>query len=603
MTKVGGKMLAKGSFGCVYKPALKCKGAKKRKKGFLTKITTLENAQNEVIEQKMFDNLDPKFYYHLKIGDECVPEEPSVSEDNKLKKCILHGDDLSLIYNKNRLQQDYRLIHIEDGGVGLDDYLKKTTVLNNIKRCEMMLYDFTRLIYGLNEMTKEDIGHFDIKTANIVYKEETNRFNYIDFGFSGYYDDFLIKNLDWGIDYWVNPIERAFLDLDDPDMIIDFYNPLLSIAKSNLKLDDILNKVDAGITDKFYELNDVFRDRLRGYRDDFRYDNTVVDIKFYGPYGIDFNYDTSNKMIYDYVLDIRELLRQNISRDYIKIHIQTSILQKLNTFSVSLVMIEILKTMVKQLNYTSDYLIPVSYEDQNKRESFRTSLFNISPIISHFYSLLLKMNVPSFPNRISSKEALEIYIDTIYNPLVAKYNLPEHPFLNKNATPPMDIIVLSDSSDDSILPSIHGITINPKAHTPVVKILNPITGRYISKRGITAKTLKKRGIINGSSTLPSVKQCLSTQVLNPLTNRCISKRGITAKTLKKRGIINGSSTLPSVKQCLSTQVLNPLTNRCIAKRGITAKKLKKRGIINGSSRQNNHQRTKKRKVRIKIKKN
>ena len=44
----GGKVLASGGYGCVFTPALKCEGAKKRETGKISKLMT-ENKANSFI--------------------------------------------------------------------------------------------------------------------------------------------------------------------------------------------------------------------------------------------------------------------------------------------------------------------------------------------------------------------------------------------------------------------------------------------------------------------------------------------------------------------------------------------------------------------------
>ena len=46
----GGKVLASGGYGCVFTPALKCEGAKKRETGKISKLMTEKHATQEYEE-------------------------------------------------------------------------------------------------------------------------------------------------------------------------------------------------------------------------------------------------------------------------------------------------------------------------------------------------------------------------------------------------------------------------------------------------------------------------------------------------------------------------------------------------------------------------
>jgi len=48
--KSGGKVIASGGFGCVFLPALKCKGSNKRLKNTVSKLMTIKNAKDEYHE-------------------------------------------------------------------------------------------------------------------------------------------------------------------------------------------------------------------------------------------------------------------------------------------------------------------------------------------------------------------------------------------------------------------------------------------------------------------------------------------------------------------------------------------------------------------------
>ena len=60
----GGKVIASGGFGCVFSPALKCKGAKiRRGKNSISKLLTKKHALSEYNEIKEFKSAKIDFSY------------------------------------------------------------------------------------------------------------------------------------------------------------------------------------------------------------------------------------------------------------------------------------------------------------------------------------------------------------------------------------------------------------------------------------------------------------------------------------------------------------------------------------------------------------
>lgn len=563
----GGKLLAKGSFGCVYKPALKCKGANERLDGYVSKLMLKKEALKEIEEQKNIDKLDPNYFFHLRIGKECVPEKPNITIDGRLMGCVLHGEKLNEIQKTDQLQKKYLIVHIEDGGIGLDKYMKEKNKMTNIKHCEMMLYDFTRLMYGLNEFSKKKMGHFDLKTGNIAYKEEENRFNFIDFGFTGTYGDFMNKHKNWGRTYWAHPIERMFAHYTERKVRDAFYYHIVQMAKTNKLVDELNNYQHPD----FDYVKRLFKRYMVGYRNTF--DATYVEPNnTYGAYGLNDKMLPSDTFVYDYIEIVREILKENKSIDEIINHFSKTIIEKLNTFSMSLVMIELIHTMMINQN-NPKFKVVINYGAKNnyENEKNRNKITKVSPILAKFYDLMLKMNTPSFSKRISTKDAYDYYLNEIYTPLKQKYNLPDLEFINSPLNSTMTesleldrsklISDLQSNGNDNNINTTNSTRKTKNSgknkNTPLKlktkkrklniirrdeKILNPLTGRYIKKYGQLARTLKKRQLIPKTSSnsnnlktrkIPK-KICLDGKILNPLTNRCIKKNGATYKKIKHK---------------------------------------------------------------------
>lgn len=617
----GGKFLAKGSFGCVYKPALKCKDKPKRLDGYVSKIMRKDYAEIEIEEQKEIDKIDPNYYYHLRVGEVCIPDKPDKKNDNKLTNCDLHLQYLDEYVDRGRidiLQDNYRIVHIEDGGMGLDDWmiemdnLKK---LKNIKYCETMLYNFTRIIYALDELNRHTMGHFDIKMGNIVYNDKKNRFNLIDFGFISTYDEFIKKHKNWGVAYWVNPIERAFAPYTKRENDDLFFEAILIMAKGQFKFSDFVSRK----SHEFNYLKKVFKRYFTGYRNTFTSKYNRDGGIYFNPYGLDAFHEPSDQMVYDYIEFTRELIKKGKSDKQIKETIQQMIISNLDTFSMSLVMTEMLSKMLSQhkKGLNAGKLLFDYGKDTATNGKLMKEIDTISGFLGNFYRLMLKMNVPSFPKRISTSDALEYYINEIYQPIRQKYMLVQLDFMEarmkKKGSLDMSPIRLTDTdlnisaentpemspykftaSDLDISASQSEGVKRQSDKNPVKKltmkkkqaqkdlVFNPLTGRYVNKKGQVAKTLLKRGLISASKSADqprkSTKKCTPPKVLNPATNRCINKSGITYKKIrikKQAKTADKPADKNKTKKCPPTKILNPQTNRCVNKDGAIGMKLLK----------------------------
>jgi len=204
----GGKQIAYGSYGCIFNPQLLCKGQSVRGDG-VSKLMDLEEALKELKEQTIVDSIDSEFTYHLRppkmcdIGD-LDPEEDALNECHLIKDI----NDYS----------DFVILQMENGGVSIDAYLSnvtRTPSLRNVEHAKRFILGMENLFEGLVQFYDNDFIHFDLKTANIVYKEDENRFNMIDFGLSSSYKDinslYKRRNFMFEAGYFITPMELWFI--------------------------------------------------------------------------------------------------------------------------------------------------------------------------------------------------------------------------------------------------------------------------------------------------------------------------------------------------------------------------------------------------------
>lgn len=183
-------VLGQGSYGCIHKPSLRCGDSKPDDfyEDHVSKLMLAESAAKELAEYTKVRQADPKNEYY--------PGYPTLCKLNyklnKNKKAVLSKtDDTSVnkckMYVKNKQPpNDYRLLILADGGIDLTVYGNKVSEwkpsLTNTRKFEKFWIEAHRLFIGISVFLKHGLVHHDLKPHNIVYNEETNRLNYIDFG-------------------------------------------------------------------------------------------------------------------------------------------------------------------------------------------------------------------------------------------------------------------------------------------------------------------------------------------------------------------------------------------------------------------------------------
>jgi serine/threonine protein kinase len=176
--KIHPQVIGKGSYGCVHKPSLRCKDTAKpiNYKNKISKYMLKEHAKTELKEYGSISKADSKKYLYLGKPEKCSPKFEENNVD-AVKKCNLPGPIFL---------QDYFILIMEDGGLNLADFAerfsKNPVTPENKNKIELFLIEAQRILYGLTVFLEKDLVHHDLKAQNIVYNEEKNRINFIDFG-------------------------------------------------------------------------------------------------------------------------------------------------------------------------------------------------------------------------------------------------------------------------------------------------------------------------------------------------------------------------------------------------------------------------------------
>lgn len=211
MRQNGGEIIGVGTYGCVFKPPLKCKKKTRKKKG-ISKLMNWSTGLDELlITQELFKKLEtiPNYKKYVIISKQfCIPDKLSRKDAMQMqRKCDEHI--VNDYKNKNEL-----IVHNQPyGGKNLHMVLKETSTLTETEKLAT-LTDITvklkdLLLNCINPMHKVNVYHTDIKPHNLVWNKKT------------------IKMIDWGlavinipvshynIIHFNRPYESILLGLDD----------------------------------------------------------------------------------------------------------------------------------------------------------------------------------------------------------------------------------------------------------------------------------------------------------------------------------------------------------------------------------------------------
>jgi len=168
----GGKVIASGGFGCVFKPALSCKNGTPKVNG-VSKLMSLKHAENEYNEINLIKhklNMIPNYKNYFLIDEIdklCVPDELSdADKGNFTDKCTALQKDGFTAQNINDSLNKLRVLSMPNGGITVKDYIYKDKSLNQIQQLNKKLIELLK--NGIVPMNETGIYHGDIKDTNIL---------------------------------------------------------------------------------------------------------------------------------------------------------------------------------------------------------------------------------------------------------------------------------------------------------------------------------------------------------------------------------------------------------------------------------------------------
>lgn len=174
-TLKGGKAIGSGGFGCVFKPAIKCKGQERNEKN-VTKLMKIKYAKSEYKGiQKYKEMLDgiPNYSDYFLVDGFSICEPDKLDEEDLQrfdKKCSALKKMKITSSNVNSNLNKLRSLNMPYGGIDVGDYIE-TTRMDYKKIGEMNISLIELLKKGILPMNEKGIYHCDIKDSNILVQE------------------------------------------------------------------------------------------------------------------------------------------------------------------------------------------------------------------------------------------------------------------------------------------------------------------------------------------------------------------------------------------------------------------------------------------------
>lgn len=186
----GGKVIASGTYGCILKPALPCRGETHRPTDTVSKLMIKQHAEDEIKEiQTIFKKVKkvPDFtnYYILDKIKMCQPStlkaEDLIRFDTKCT-AINKRKIMSTTINHPVILEKLRILQLPDGGKDITHYFSKKHSSKLYVKVNTAIIKLLK--GGIVPLSGINVLHQDIKSSNIVYSEKSGKARLIDWGLS-----------------------------------------------------------------------------------------------------------------------------------------------------------------------------------------------------------------------------------------------------------------------------------------------------------------------------------------------------------------------------------------------------------------------------------
>lgn len=177
------KLLSQGGFGCIYYPGIACHGKPQTNKDFVTKLQKHdETSDNEISFGEKIMTIPNYRLYFLPVVSSCPVNIRSINK-KLLEKCETVIKNIDRESNEKE-RNKYVLMEIPYE-LNKPFYSIFTDMLFSKKHIIISLIEnYTYLLETINLLLVNKLVHFDIKSENILYSEDSHLPLLLDFGIS-----------------------------------------------------------------------------------------------------------------------------------------------------------------------------------------------------------------------------------------------------------------------------------------------------------------------------------------------------------------------------------------------------------------------------------
>ena len=257
---IGGDLLATGSSSCIIKPSIPCKGKKTpRNSKKISKIVFGKKSKEYTKLEKhiddILDNIPNNEDWRLDLNYVCKPPgfKDSVKIDEEIYECLGDASDFNNKSKINQFDKNSIMLVGDYGGQTMEEYFENLfdNPTENIKNIEKKFLDFMikldKLFYGLVQLKNNKISHLDIKSNNIVIKDNKSNFKFIDFGLS-----FKYKNLK-------HFKKRAYTEAHTKRMYLYYPPEFLYSQSSDKELKELINDLETKSFEFIKKYSDIYK--------------------------------------------------------------------------------------------------------------------------------------------------------------------------------------------------------------------------------------------------------------------------------------------------------------------------------------------------------